>query len=160
MTDLEIGLETDSKEIARKILEEFEGCRLKAYQPVKGDKWTIGFGHTAGVRKGDEISYEKALDYLDQDIAYVEEAVQNMVKIHLSNYQRAAIISLVFNVGAESFYKSKALMALNLGAFDVFIYEAFSKEAGWVRFKGQPLQGLINRRSKEQDLFEGRLRYI
>ena len=146
----------DSQDLttAFKFLQEVEGCRLEAYQPVPGDKWTIGYGHTTGVKKGDEITHEKALEYLKKDMEFVAEAVEDMVQIELSDNQRAAIISLVFNVGAMSFFKSRALMALNMGDFANFKHEAFSVERGWVNFQSRPLQGLINRRQLELDLFE------
>lgn len=32
------------------LIKQYEGCRLSAYQCAAG-VWTIGYGHTAGVKK-------------------------------------------------------------------------------------------------------------
>ena len=50
-----------SKELFEKI-KEFEGCRLEAYQDAAG-VWTIGYGHTHGVKKGDVATeyYDRVL---------------------------------------------------------------------------------------------------
>lgn len=37
-----------------KLIESFEGLRLTAYQDSVG-VWTIGYGHTKGVKKGQTI---------------------------------------------------------------------------------------------------------
>jgi len=39
------------------LIEHFEELRLQAYQCSAG-VWTIGYGHTAGVRSGDIIDVE------------------------------------------------------------------------------------------------------
>jgi hypothetical protein len=41
-------------------IKEFEGCRLQAYQDA-ARVWTIGYGHTKGVRRGDRITQEQAV---------------------------------------------------------------------------------------------------
>ena len=40
-------------------IRKAEGCRLTAYQDVAG-VWTIGFGHTKGVKAGDRITQYQA----------------------------------------------------------------------------------------------------
>ena len=40
-------------------IKKFEGCLLKAYEDAVG-MWTIGYGHTSGVFKGQVITKEKA----------------------------------------------------------------------------------------------------
>lgn len=44
-----------------------EGCRLVAYQDGEG-VWTIGYGHTAGVKPGDTCSQDEAEGWLVQDV--------------------------------------------------------------------------------------------
>ena len=41
------------------LIKQFEGCRLSAYQCAAG-VWTIGYGHTAGVKKGMTITQAQA----------------------------------------------------------------------------------------------------
>ena len=43
-------------------IKKFEGCLLKAYEDAVG-MWTIGYGHTSGVFKGQVITKEKAENY-------------------------------------------------------------------------------------------------
>lgn len=42
---------------------EFEGCKLTAYKCPAGI-WTIGYGHTNGVKQGQRITKEQAINYL------------------------------------------------------------------------------------------------
>ena len=44
------------------LIKQFEGCRLSAYQCAAG-VWTIGYGHTAGVKKGMTITQAQADAY-------------------------------------------------------------------------------------------------
>ena len=59
-----------------KLIKQFEGCRLIAYQCSAG-VWTIGYGHTAGVHKGMKITQAQADEYLKQDVAKFEKYVNN-----------------------------------------------------------------------------------
>ena len=55
-------------------IKKFEGCVLTAYQDTAG-VWTIGYGHTQGVKKGDKITAYQAEQFLkvkDQDNFYIE----------------------------------------------------------------------------------------
>ena len=53
------------------LIKKFEGCKLKAYKCSAG-VWTIGYGHTAGVKEGDVISQPEADKLLEEDIALCE----------------------------------------------------------------------------------------
>ena len=46
------------------LIKESEGLRLAAYLPTANDVWTIGYGHTKGVRKGQIITQAQAEDCL------------------------------------------------------------------------------------------------
>ena len=41
------------------IIKKYEGCRLTAYKCPAG-VYTIGYGHTKGVKKGDTITQQQA----------------------------------------------------------------------------------------------------
>ena len=58
------------------LIKQFEGCRLTAYQCSAG-VWTIGYGHTAAVKKGQTITKEQAEEYLRQDCVKFEKYVNN-----------------------------------------------------------------------------------
>jgi lysozyme len=63
------------------IIKEAEGLRLKAYLcPAK--VWTIGFGHTKGVKEGDTCTISQADQWLREDCQEAEEAVARLVRRH------------------------------------------------------------------------------
>ena len=59
-------------------IKKFEGCVLTAYQDTAG-VWTIGYGHTNGVKKGDKITAYQAEQFLKEDLAKFEP-IANKVK--------------------------------------------------------------------------------
>ena len=58
------------------LIKQFEGCRLTAYQCAAG-VWTIGYGHTAGVKQGQTITQAQAENFLKQDCENFERYVNN-----------------------------------------------------------------------------------
>lgn len=46
--------------IGRNLIKAFEGYRSEAYLCPAG-KWTIGYGHTSGVKEGDTCTKEQAI---------------------------------------------------------------------------------------------------
>ena len=88
-------------------------------------------------------------------IREAEKAVDSLVKVDLTPNQKAAIVSLIFNVGQGNFKKSKALKALNKGDIDTFLKEAFDPKIGFVKSGGKVLNGLVTRRQAEKQLFLG-----
>jgi GH24 family phage-related lysozyme (muramidase) len=80
------------------LLETLEGRRLTAYQDGRG-VWTIGVGHTAGVKAGDVITDAQCDAFLQQDTATAAAAVDRAVTVPLAPCQRDALILIVFNVG-------------------------------------------------------------
>jgi len=134
-------------------IKGWEGLRLKAYRPVKGDVWTIGYGTTKGVKKGDIISPKTADELFEKDLEEFEQDVVSHVKIPLNQNQFDALVSLVYNIGITSFLKSKAFRSLNSGDLELFSRQAFDPQIGFVRSGGRILKGLQNRRAKERELF-------
>lgn len=129
------------------LIKQFEGLKLKAYLCPAG-VWTIGYGHTKGVKEGDIITQEQADKFLEDDLKYFEAEVNRLVKVKLGENQRAAIVSFVYNVGVGNFQSSTMLKRINEGknAADQFIK--------WVYAKGKVSQGLVNRRKKEREIYE------
>lgn len=141
------------------LIQDFEGYRDTGYYATDDEKArgivTVGYGSTHRVGEGEKITEEQANQFLMEDMMEAEEAVNRLVNIDLNPNQRAALTSLIFNVGQGNFAKSKALVALNLGDFDTFKREAFGENDGFVYSGGVKLDGLINRRAKERDVFSG-----
>src|SRR5512139_1022427 len=86
---------------ARDIIKRHEGLRLKAYpDPATGGApWTIGYGHTRNVHKGDTCTVEQAERWLDEDMGDAYSIVDAAVTVPLDYRQREALCSFVFNVG-------------------------------------------------------------
>lgn len=146
-------------ETAMPLIQEFEGYRDTGYYATDDEKArgivTVGYGSTHRVGEGEKITEEQANQFLMEDMMEAEEAVDRLVTIDLNPNQRAALTSLIFNVGQGNFAKSKALVALNLGDFEAFKREAFGENDGFVYSGGVKIDGLINRRAKERDVFSG-----
>lgn len=134
----------------RQMIEDFEGLRLAAYQDG-GGIWTLGFGHTAGVQKGDTCTREQADNWLAYDLeTRAEHPVSHLVKVPLTQNQFDALCSLCFNIGAGNFANSTVLRRLNQGDY-VGAAEAIPM---WNRVAGEISPGLYRRRLAEKALFE------
>ena len=125
-----------------------EGLRLEAYRDG-GGVWTIGYGHTRGVKPGDVISRERAELLLDTDLAEAERIVAELVHVPLTDNQFAALVDFVFNEGAGAFAGSTLLKKLNQGAHA--LVPACLKS--WVFDKGKVAPGLVKRRAAEAALW-------
>lgn len=130
------------------LIKSFEGLRLQAYRDSVG-VWTIGYGHTAGVKAGQTITEVQASQFLLADLADAEDAVGKFVTVPLNDNQFAALVSLTFNIGAEAFRRSTLRKKLNAGD-----YAAVPGQfALWVKGAGKTLPGLVRRRKAEADLW-------
>lgn len=133
-----------------KILKDFEGLKLRAYQDI-GGVWTIGYGHTGPeVIKGLIITEQKASEYLIEDIKWAEEAViKNLAGYELNQNQFDALVSLVYNIGTNGFAKSTVVKRIKAGDY----IGAADAITWWNKVDGKVIQGLVNRRAKEKELF-------
>lgn len=122
-----------------------EGYSPVAYTPVPGDVPTIGFGTTQGVKAGDTITPERALQRALTDIQRFEGALKQCVTVPLHQHEYDAYISLSYNIGASAFCNSTLVRRLNSGDYR----GACEEIKRWDKFKGQPLRGLTLRRQKE-----------
>lgn len=137
------------------IIKEEEKLVLYAYMPTKNDVWTIGYGHTKGVKQGDKITPEQAEVFLREDLADAENCVKQNVKVPLTQNQFDALVSLVFNIGGGNFRGSTVLRKLNAkdyaGAADAFLM--WNKQRNKVTKEFVVLNGLVKRRKRERELF-------
>jgi lysozyme len=138
------------------IIKKWEGLRLTAYPDpaTGGEPYTIGYGHTyrAGPPKvtlGMRISSAEALSILKDDLKLFEDGVYSLLKKTPTQAQFDAMVSLAYNIGLGNFKKSTVLRKFNEGDF-AGAAEAFML---FVKANGKVMQGLINRRSDERELF-------
>lgn len=126
------------------LIKKYEGCRLTAYKCPAG-VWTIGYGHTLGVRSHDVISQEQADEFLRQDLEKYERKVNDFdPKYHWTQNEFDALVSFAYNVGniigvTGSGTRSKEQIAINMYRYN--------------KANGRTLPGLVKRRSEEHDLF-------
>ena len=139
-------MKTSPKGIA--LIKEFEGLRLKAYL-CPGGVWTIGYGHTAGVKPGMVISEAQAEEYLKANLISFERYL-NGLGLALNQNQFDALISLIYNIGIGNFQKSTLLRKARINANDNSIMDEFLR---WVYSKGRVLPGLQRRRLREMKLY-------
>mgnify|MGYP001121869705 CR=1 FL=1 len=115
------------------------------------EPWTIGYGHTAGVRRGDVCTAEQAEAWLRQDIKYATACIERRVEVPLTQGQYDALASFVYNVGQTQFGNSTLLRLLNAGN----TVGAAAQFDRWNRGATGVLPGLVERRTAERVMFEG-----
>ena len=139
-------MKTSHKGIA--LIKEFEGLRLKAYI-CPGGIWTIGYGHTAGVKPGMVITEAQAEEYLMADLIAFEKHL-NGLGLALNQNQFDALVSFIYNVGTGNFSSSTLLRKVRANPLDNSIMDEFLR---WVYSKGRVLPGLQRRRLAEMKLY-------
>jgi lysozyme len=138
--------------LGRNFIKQFENLRLKAYRDTPGI-WTIGWGHTKGVKEGDVIDELTAEIYFDQDLQ-PPEGVLNAESPLLLQTEFDALCSFAFNVGISAFRKSTLFKCVYIGD-SLTASKEFLK---WNKTRDKDgklivLPGLTRRRKAESELF-------
>ena len=128
------------------LIKQFEGVRLTAYKCPAG-VYTIGYGHTRGVKRGTKITEEEASAFLAADLRNSEKAVERYDSIyHWNQNEFDALVSFTFNCGAANLRsllrngrRNRSQIAATLPLY---------RKAG-----GKVLKGLERRRAAEKALF-------
>ena len=138
---------SDSIKKAREFIQGEEDFRAEAYKDT-GGVWTIGYGHIKNVKKGDKITRQEAEKLYAEDF---KEHIKplNEVKIPLSDNEKIALASFIYNVGPNAFKTSTLFKKLNAGDKKGAAQE-FKR---WVYDNGKVQKGLVNRRNREMNLF-------
>lgn len=128
------------------LIKSFEGLRLTAYRCPAG-KWTIGYGHTKGVKKGMYISEEVATHFLIEDVQRVEPVINSYDGIyHWTQNEFDALASFAFNCGTANL---RRLLKYGIRTKSQ-IANAFLL---YTKANGKVLRGLVRRRNAERKLF-------
>jgi lysozyme len=91
------------------------------------------------------------LNELAVDVNIFENAINNLAQVQLTQEQFDALASFTFNVGQNNLRISNLLRDINNGNCDPdTITEDFLR---FVRANGQVIQGLVDRRNDEANLF-------
>ena len=128
------------------LIKQFEGVSLTAYKCPAG-VYTIGYGHTRGVKRGMKITEEEASAFLTADLLNSEKAVERYDSVyHWNQNEFDALVSFTFNCGAANLRsllrngrRNRSQIAATLPLY---------RKAG-----GKVLKGLERRRAAEKALF-------
>lgn len=137
---------------ATQFIEDFEGRRLVAYRCSAG-VWTIGVGHTEGVKEGDTCTDGQADEWLIADIRKVAEDLSRYINHSVTRGQYIALVSLGFNLGAYGVITGcpKLMYKLNVGDIEGAAAEFLDCD----RAGGKKIPGLTRRRQAEAQIFLG-----
>jgi lysozyme len=149
----------------RGLLTQWEGFRTKVYDDGVG-VLTIGVGHaltsaekSAGtlnisgtpVAYANGITTDQVQGLLASDLQKFEDALNNAIKIDLTQNQFDALVSFCFNIGIGAFQGSSALRDINNNNLDAVPNDLRM----WDKAGGVFNQGLANRRANEINLWLG-----
>lgn len=140
-----------TSKVGREFIKGFEQLRLKAYpDPGTGGKpFTIGWGHTNGVKQGDRITQEQAEQFISDDLAVFELTVNSAIKRPITQNQFDAMVSLAFNIGGSAFAGSTLVKKFNVGD----VQGAADEFPKWRNSAGKVMPGLVKRRAAEREMF-------
>ena len=140
-----------TSETGLNLIKKHEGLRLKAYKCPAG-VWTIGYGHTLGVRPWSIITEAQAEQKLREDVVVAERAVDQLyyLWVELKQCQYDALVSFIFNIGVNAFKQSALRKKVVCNPADPLIRLEFER---WVYVDGKKLPGLITRRNDEAELY-------
>lgn len=125
----------------------YEGVSNKAYLDPVGI-WTICYGETKGVDKGDYKTDEECLESLAEELSIHHKQMMAYIKVPLSEKEEAAYLSFTYNVGVGAFSKSTLLRKLNSGDR----VGACNQLLRWDKAGSKKLKGLTLRRQSENKL--------
>lgn len=139
------------------LISRREVLRLAAYRPTPSDAWTIGWGHTRGVKEGDTCTTAQARAWLGEDTAGARGDVEHhLSEVPLTEGMFDALTSLVFNCGAGAIDSDSDIgRALHAGDYYAACagFYAYRKQTNKKTGLRENLLGLARRRVEEMALF-------
>jgi lysozyme len=141
----------DSLLLSVKIIKQFEGCRLKAYQDIVG-VWTIGYGETLNVKAGMVWTQQEADSALIRRVGwFMSSVLKSCPQLHLEPPERvAACVSLAYNIGVGAFRVSSVCRLSKQREWE----KAAKSFLLWNKAGGRVVRGLTLRRITESNLFK------
>ena len=134
---------------AVELVKEFEGLELRAYPDpgTGGDPWTIGYGHTVGVKQGDHCTEAEATAWLVLDMKSANDAVNRLINVELLQSVHDALTSFTYNVGGGALGSSTLVRRLNAGEDQIPVLA--QELPRWNKGANGVLPGLVRRRDAE-----------
>ncbi|MBX3629566.1 MAG: lysozyme [Nitrosomonas sp.] len=150
------------------LLMAIESFRGKPYDDQTGaeiSNWvkgaTIGYGHLISQsewhQSGDlyrnGISEDQAKALLRKDLQPFVDSVNSKVTATVSQNQFDALVMLVFNIGSGNFGSSSVLKLVNDPMAQTHYPNLESAWKAWNKSQGKMMQGLVNRRNAEWNIY-------
>lgn len=133
-------------------LKKWEGCVLTAYKDV-GGTLTIGYGFTylpdRPLVEGLTITQEECDEYFKKILQVYENGVIECLKVKVTQNQFNALVSFAYNLGVGCLKYSDLIRYINTNDFS----NAMQEWAKYVHVGQTVVQGLVNRRREEMELF-------
>lgn len=134
--------------IAAVLTQWHEGLRTTPYHDG-GGVLTACYGHTGpDVVPGKHYTEAECRLLLNSDLRVALSVVEHSVTALLTETQKAALASFVYNVGSGAFARSTLLKKLNAGDTQ----GACDEMRRWVYADGRVWKGLVSRRDVEREL--------
>lgn len=136
----------------RRLLEKLEGKKPYLYY-CSADRATIGIGCTVDPERyrNAYLSDKAIYELLDERLEIFERAINNCIKVPLTQNQYDALVCFAFNVGINAFLNSTLLKKLNAGLYD----EVPNQLRRWNKVGADIKEGLVHRREQEIELWIG-----
>lgn len=131
------------------LIKKYEGCSLMAYQD-SSNIWTIGYGWTGkingkSISKGMKISQQQADNLLLDNLILYENKVNKYQNIyHFNQNEFDALVSFCYNIGNIDQLTNNGKRTRG---------QIKDHWIAYCKSNGKILQGLINRRKAELELF-------
>lgn len=134
------------------LIKSFEGLRLVAYKDSVG-VITVGYGATGvGINENTVWTKNQADDRLATDLCKFESGVQRIldsIGVSIDSNQFSALVCFSYNLGLTTLSNSSIIRNIDNDNMEAAA-ECFLK---YVYAGKQKLQGLVNRRTAEMNLF-------
>ncbi|MFK7766474.1 MAG: peptidoglycan-binding protein [Mariniblastus sp.] len=146
------------------LLKSIEQLRLTPYNDQNGQDisaWvegaTIGYGHL--ISRGEWATYAGGITAAQAEALFVSDlqpyasAVQSGVTATITQNQFDALVILTFNIGIGGFQRSSVLKLVNNPAAQTPYSSLEQAWKAWNKSQGNVMQGLINRRNAEWNIY-------
>lgn len=111
-------------------------------------------GHTGpDLKLGQVFTREECLDQLAEDLEEHDAQMMKHIKVPITEYQHAALLSFCYNVGVGACSRSTLFSKLN----DRDYRGACNELSRWVYAQGKRLNGLVRRRAAEMAMCLGHI---
>lgn len=118
---------------------------------------TSCYGHTgSNIKLGQHFSDEECLNQLAKDLGKADKEVSTVIKVPLTYYQRAALVSFTYNVGVTNLRKSTLANEFNNKQYA----QGCKQLLRWVYAGGKKLKGLETRRQQEYQMCMGKSEFL